>query len=254
MSVKKNSLNLLERLSCQKRILIFSPHPDDDCIGMGSAIFSLSQNNRIKTVYMTSGWRGVGGNITVSEKKLLRKKEALEACRILGLNKKHIKFLNLPFYDTGKIGIRDVDLLRVEIEKFRPQIIFACGESNDPHRTHGKCLKILEKALKRLKFSPRIIFYRVWEDFKEFNLFLPFGKKIMQKKIEAIKAHKSQLIPKFSKRDISSFWKREEKLNKKFAAMLRNRGLLRNTNFLFSEVFKACPANPEKYGDFRDKK
>jgi glucosamine-6-phosphate deaminase len=240
-----------------KRILIFAPHPDDDCIGMGVTIFSFIQKkNRIKIIYMTSGWRGVKGNMSIEGKKLLREKETINACRILGVVKKSAKFLNLPFYDTAKISFEDVDLVKVEIEKFKPDIIFACGEFDDPHRTHGKCLKIVDKVLKKVEFAGEIFFYRVWKDWSSgiFDFFLPFDKELMKKKIKAIKAHKSQLQPLFTKKGVSSFWEREVALNKKFALHLKRRGLLRGTNFLFSEVFKRGPAHPERYSYLGDKK
>ncbi len=204
---------------------------------------------------MTSAWQGVEGDLSIGEKKLLREKEAIKGCQILGVSKKYIKFLNLPFYDTGKISLEDVDLVRVEIDKFKPEIIFACGEACDPHRTHGRCLRIIKRALKESGFSGKVFYYRVWSDWSSgiFDFFLPFGKELMRKKIKAIKAHRSQLTPLFTKGRIKSFWKREEILNKKFALILRKKGLLKGRNFLFCEVFKTRPGNPEEHGYLGDK-
>ncbi|MGE4357491.1 MAG: PIG-L deacetylase family protein [Candidatus Omnitrophota bacterium] len=229
----------------QKKILILAPHPDDDCIGMGATIYFLKKSlATIKILYLTSGWRGVKGNIPRAKKDKLRKVEAHYAVRVLGLAKRDIKFLSLPFYNKRKIGSEDIQILTEEIKRFHPQIIFTCGEEKDPHLTHKKCWEIIKESMKNLGFSPKVYIYRVWKFFKKFDFYFPFTRKLMEMKIEAIKAHRSQLKPRYTKHKIYSFWERESKLNEFYGEILRkNYGM---KNFLFAEVFKSCPYNPEK--------
>ena len=125
----------------KKRVIIFSPHPDDDVISMGGTFDRLvEQGHEVHIAYQTSG------NIAVSDeealkfaeiaqslnsdskntqtiisflnqktdrdtdslevrklKGLIRKSESLAATRYLGLKDENVHFLNLPFYETGAI-------------------------------------------------------------------------------------------------------------------------------------------------------
>ena len=126
----------------KKRVIIFSPHPDDDVISMGGTFDRLvEQGHEVHIAYQTSG------NIAVSDEEALkfaeiskgfnldskdindiidfiknkkgndaidslavrklkgsiRRSESLAATRYLGLPDDRVHFLNLPFYETGTI-------------------------------------------------------------------------------------------------------------------------------------------------------
>jgi glucosamine-6-phosphate deaminase len=125
----------------KKRVIIFSPHPDDDVISMGGTFDRLvSQGHEVHVVYQTSGniavsnhealkFAEMGIEITPTNdfyiraiqfinqnttnspdndevrkiKGLIRQKESLGAIRYLGLPDENAHFLNLPFYETGTI-------------------------------------------------------------------------------------------------------------------------------------------------------
>ena len=65
------------------RILIVSPHPDDDVIGMGGTMQLLPNKKNVKIIYMTNGDGGLG-----EEKKGIRIKEALSSIKVLGYERK----------------------------------------------------------------------------------------------------------------------------------------------------------------------
>ena len=126
----------------KKRIIIFSPHPDDDVISMGGTFDRLvEQGHEVHIAYQTSG------NIAVSDqevlkfaevamqlqnktnsnisniiksinnktkygvdalevrklKGLIRRSESLGATRYLDLPDENVHFLDLPFYETGTV-------------------------------------------------------------------------------------------------------------------------------------------------------
>ncbi|WP_435136300.1 glucosamine-6-phosphate deaminase [Formosa sp. A9] len=125
----------------KKRVIIFSPHPDDDVISMGGTFDRLvEQGHEVHIAYQTSG------NIAVSDEEALkfaeitlklnpksteaqniidflqsktdkdidslevrqlkgfiRRSESLAATRYMGLKDDNVHFLNLPFYETGTI-------------------------------------------------------------------------------------------------------------------------------------------------------
>ncbi len=133
-----------------KRILIFSPHPDDDVISMGGTLIRLAdQGHEVHVAYQTSGniavfdadairfadfaadynalfWhrRGSGsarvekhieeflrhkqpGQVDSAEvqqiKGLIRRGEARAAGRSCGIPESRLHFMDLPFYETGRV-------------------------------------------------------------------------------------------------------------------------------------------------------
>lgn len=125
----------------KKRILIFSPHPDDDVISMGGTFDRLiEQGHEVHVAYQTSGSFGVPdeeaikfaevalemnnephwmqkvldlirsktkGDIDSPEirklKSLIRRGESYGATRYIGLDDRFVHFLDLPFYETGTV-------------------------------------------------------------------------------------------------------------------------------------------------------
>jgi len=138
----------------QKRVIVFSPHPDDDVISMGGTLDRLiSQGHEVHVAYQTSGSIAVSndearkfvevaydlcdgtpnqsltstkdllsqfeGNPHESTelrkiKKIIRKKEALGETRYLGLPDSQVHFLNLPFYEAG--GIKKAPVTQFDID------------------------------------------------------------------------------------------------------------------------------------------
>ena len=126
-----------------KRVIIFSPHPDDDVISMGGTLDRLiSQGHEVHVAYQTSGSIAVSnqealkfievacdmmlgaesntlrelrneidrlkdGEIPSAEirnlKTIIRQREAIAATRYLGLPDENVHFLKLPFYETGAV-------------------------------------------------------------------------------------------------------------------------------------------------------
>jgi LmbE family N-acetylglucosaminyl deacetylase len=103
---KKGSLFLL-KIKNKDRVLILTPHPDDETLSCGGLIASLSKRRiPFKVVFLTCGdanpslfWRDK--KVSFSPKKLIqtgeeRKKEAEKALSILGAKKRQLVFLGYP--------------------------------------------------------------------------------------------------------------------------------------------------------------
>lgn len=124
-----------------KRVVIFSPHPDDDVISMGGTFLRLvDQGHDVHVAYQTSGNIAVHDDVVLQTvdtaretgyedkyeffkdlihnkvkgqpepydlrmfKGGIRRGEAKAACRVFGLNDQtNVHFLNLPFYETGSV-------------------------------------------------------------------------------------------------------------------------------------------------------
>lgn len=140
-------------LPVKKRVIIFSPHPDDDVISMGGTFDRLvEQGHDVHVAYQTSG------NIAVSDEEAMkfaeitrelssdsnianniidflnkktdhdsdsketrflkgqiRRSESLAATRYVGLEDNNVHFLDLPFYETGTIKKNHLSQADVDI-------------------------------------------------------------------------------------------------------------------------------------------
>lgn len=163
-------------------------------------------------------------------KGLIRKGEALAACRYCGVKEEHAHFQNLPFYETGTVKKKpfsqeDVDLTIDLLQKVQPHQIYAAGDLSDPHGTHRVCLSIIFEALKQLKEAKAkwledcyVWLYRgAWQewDIADMEMAIPIGPRDMTRKINAIFKHQSQKdAAMFPGNDEREFWQRAEDRNK----------------------------------------
>ena len=95
-------------LTKNTRLMVFSPHPDDETLAAGGLIQRvLSLGGSVKVVFMTSGDgfpEGVERETRIGRPNAqdyrnygkLRKREARQALRVLGMNKQDVVFLNFP--------------------------------------------------------------------------------------------------------------------------------------------------------------
>src|SRR3954447_12977442 len=206
------------KLPVDRKIICFSPHPDDDVISMGGILRKVVENdNDVVLAYMSSGniavfdhdvrryvdflerlstegrierekveslakkaheWldRKHPGEVDIPEiqdiKRIIRESEAVAGIETVGLTRDAARFLNLPFYQTGKvrkdpIGPADVAIVRALLEEVQPDLIFVAGDLSDPHGTHRMCKEAIDLALVELrgKVQPEIWLYRgAWQE------------------------------------------------------------------------------------------
>ncbi|AWX43294.1 Glucosamine-6-phosphate deaminase [Flagellimonas maritima] len=166
-------------------------------------------------------------------KGLIRKSEALAACRYCGVKEKNAHFLNLPFYETGAIRKKpysdeDIQITYDLLNTIKPHQIFAAGDLSDPHGTHRVCLEVVFKTLERLKEERAewvrncyVWLYRgAWQEWEiaDMEMAVPIGPKDMARKKNAIFKHQSQKdSAMFPGNDEREFWERAEQRNKKTA-------------------------------------
>jgi glucosamine-6-phosphate deaminase len=173
-------------------------------------------------------------------KRIIRESEAVSGLETVGLSAKNARFLNLPFYQTGKvkkdpIGPADVAIVRAVIEEARPAIIFVAGDLSDPHGTHRMCKEAIDAALgelfpnRRATKVPEVWLYRgAWQEWPvtEATWLVPLAQEELRLKIQAIFKHQSQKdSAPFPGQDDREFWQRVESRNKETAAMLDRLGL-----------------------------
>ncbi|HEV7992942.1 MAG TPA: glucosamine-6-phosphate deaminase [Gemmatimonadaceae bacterium] len=168
-------------------------------------------------------------------KRIIRESEAVAGIEVMGLTRDNARFLNLPFYQTGKvkkdpIGPADVAIVRDLLEEQRPEIIFVAGDLSDPHGTHRMCKEAIDRALGEITFPrPEVWLYRgAWQEWSvtDATWLVPMAQEELRTKIQAIFKHQSQKdSAPFPGQDDREFWQRVDARNKDTAALLDKLGL-----------------------------
>lgn len=215
------------------KVIIFSPHPDDDVIGIGGTMKLLPNKDNVTIIYMTSGSGGLPKELPQNT----RQKEAELAVKILGYQKENIIFLDMPFYKLKKEpGNLDIDIIKTIDKKIKPDHIFICGDP-DPNGTHKKCYQTIYETYESLKKDyncdvntesglakrgkmPEFWIYKgawnVWDTIspKKPNCYVHIPKNIYEAKKHSILAHQSQDPPVVTNNDKRTFLQRAIESNK----------------------------------------
>jgi len=262
-----------------KRVVVFSPHPDDDVISMGGTLIRLVEHGHdVHVAYQTSGNIAVfdddvvrfvdfvsdynelfgmeqeeademlneiknflkektPGQVDSEEikeiKGLIRRNETKAAARYCGLSEEKLHFLDMPFYETGRVKKKplsqaDVDIVIELLREVKPHQVYAAGDLSDPHGTHRVCLKAIFEALETCKEDDWIkdcfvwLYRGAWQewDINQIEMAVPLSPQELAKKRKAIFKHQSQKDrPLFPGPDPREFWQRSEERNRNTARL-----------------------------------
>lgn len=172
-------------------------------------------------------------------KGLIRKGEARNTCRFVGIPDENVHFLNLPFYETGTIkknplGDVDIRIISELIQDIQPHQIFAAGDLADPHGTHKVCLDGIFAALARIKNEKYMkdcwlwLYRGAWAewDIDAIEMAVPMSPDQVLKKRFGIFKHQSQKDGVvFQGNDSREFWQRAEDRNRATARLYNKLGL-----------------------------
>jgi glucosamine-6-phosphate deaminase len=269
-----------------KRVIVFSPHPDDDVISMGGTFIRLcDQGHEVHVAYQTSGniavfddeaakfadftqelSKALGiatneinaltgrvqdfirdkepGEVDSAEiqtiKGLIRRAEARAGAKYSGVKSENIHFLDMPFYETGKVkkqplGEEDIRIVMDLLRAVKPHLVYAAGDLSDPHGTHRVCLAAITTALHRLQSEAwmkdcTVWLYRgAWQEWgaEDIEMAVPLSPEEVERKRMAIFKHQSQkdraLFP--GPNDPREFWERAEDRNRATAELYDALGL-----------------------------
>jgi glucosamine-6-phosphate deaminase len=268
-----------------KRVIIFSPHPDDDVISMGGTFIRLvDQGHEVHVAYQTSGNIAVfdedamryaefvsdyASKFTASDsgalrlfddvraflknkktgdvdspevraiKGLIRRGEAKAGCRYVGIPDEQMHFLDMPFYETGRVkkaplGEADIQIIMDLIRTVQPHQIYAAGDLADPHGTHRVCLDAIMEAVRRLKHEAFMndcwvwLYRGAWHEWEleKIEMAVPISPVELLRKRRAIFKHQSQKDNvMFQGSDKREFWERAEHRNRETALLYDQLGL-----------------------------
>ena len=188
----------------EESCIIFSPHPDDACLGCGGTIAKKIKNGeKVIVVNLTDGRNCFLLNFGI-ENPLpeqigrIRRKEETKAMKILGVEEKDILFLN------GRDGLlhknkKDMKRKIAEIiEKYRPSEFFI-PSIIDKHPDHILTNILLRKISLNFSSKPTIYEYFVWsrkkiEKIALSNIIRIIIKDEIDMKREAISCYRSQIL------------------------------------------------------------
>jgi len=180
-----------------KKIICFSPHPDDTSISAGASLSFLAQNNTVISCCATTGHRAFIPDTNREERIAIREAEATAEAQHLDAL---AHFLRLPLYDRGTMFEDDVQLMSDYIKKQKPDLIFL-PHTGDAHPTHRAVLKTVLESLallladKDTTCSYELFMYEgPWSLFTKgsYNTIISTPAEFHAKKQAAIRAHKSQ--------------------------------------------------------------
>ena len=267
-----------------KRVLIFSPHPDDAIVSMGGTIKRLvQQGHEVHIAFQTDG------DVAVSDEDLMRSvllvdrvmrhfglddesnfvqqamtrlgsktpfaigdpdvrffkgaimlSEAFMACRHMGVPKKNLHVLTMPFYasDTcgqGRLSQADVDVIQDLIIQIKPHQIFFDNDLVDPNGTHVRATGAVMHAVEALKGEDFMRDCRVWMyrgqwgqwDVDHVQMAVPMSPEEFSDKRDAILQFQSQIhdAPFRSSADGNLPWQRSIERNRDLAECYQRLGL-----------------------------
>lgn len=150
----------------RRRAVVFSPHPDDECLACAGTILRKKKAGAsVKVVQMTDGQAPTHGNlITRTELKDRRRREALNAARMLGLDESDTYFLE---YEDGRLheySAAAAERVLGILNKERPDEVFIpyAREPIGLAADHVTTTSIIKTVLPRFARSLIVWEYPVW--------------------------------------------------------------------------------------------
>lgn len=190
-----------DRLPAKQKVLVLSPHTDDEFISLGGTLQKLLANsNEVMCAHMTSGASSVEDfevqkfiyakqlhDVATGDKVAIQKTQELLEKITAFLQKKRESRFGFPDIDEmtaiksivrkaeaisgsnylGNINCvflpgAKVDAIWELFQKFKPTVIYACGDLTDPNSPHRICLRAIQKAYEKYgeKEKPELWAYR----------------------------------------------------------------------------------------------
>lgn len=174
-----------------------------------------------------------------SIKALIRRSEARAGARSCGVPNERLHFLDLPFYETGRVrkkplGKKDIKIVRKLLQLIKPHQIYAAGDLSDPHGTHRTCLSSVLQACDQCRDEDwyancEVWLYRgAWQEWapRDIHMAVPLSPDEVRRKRVAIFKHESQKDRAlFPGPDTREFWQRAEQRNAETARLYDELGL-----------------------------
>jgi len=182
------------------KVLVVSPHPDDEVLGVGGTIARLaSEGNDVTVAIVTTGWEPLFADSQVEQVRA----EARAAGEVLRV--RSLRFMDMPVTKLNEIHKyqlnREFEQL---INEEEPELVFSPfpGDRQEDHRQVFDACMVALRPVESRKFVKRILCYETvsethWssayiECCFEPQLWVDISKHLSTK-LEAMRRYKSQL-------------------------------------------------------------
>ena len=197
-------------MSKNKKIMVVSPHPDDETLGAGGTITKLIDQGYEVMILTVSGHLPP---LYTREDYEVTLKEAYEAYKVLGVSDS--VFLEIP---ATMIGEQPVHVLNSKVtsimKEFEPNIVLC--PFPDRHIDHRLIFESCMVATRPVGFGKKIEMVTAYETLSETHWNAPYVEpnftqnlvvnidKYLEKKIEALQCFKSQISEKEGPRSLEA--------------------------------------------------
>lgn len=146
-----------------KRVLVLAPHPDDETLGCGGALLRLqAKGAHVRVMFLTGGEASSPSEIFTPEQlAATRRKEALGAARLLGIEEASVVFRSYP--DGGGDAFIEpmAKDIAAQVRHMNPDLIFSPYEK-DGHEDHRAVAKAVRKLQDSSNIKCRVLAYPMW--------------------------------------------------------------------------------------------
>ena len=258
-----------------KRILALAPEPQDGVLSLGGALHRLvDQGHHVTVTFLTSGNLSVHDNdarkavdlildledfaaktrrdLQQKEpfasdtsdvrrlKGLLRRGEARAAMVTCGVPERHVRFLDLPFYENGRyrnfvFSDEDVAALRELLAEIRPHQVYLTGAYAEPSTVQAVCHACFSAAFEQIREEDWAKDCRCWNygssdrewSVEDIDMAVPLSPDELANKTKAIYQHRSQQsqAPAGGDRANREAWREAENANRRLAKTYDDLGL-----------------------------
>jgi LmbE family N-acetylglucosaminyl deacetylase len=169
------------------RVLVISPHPDDEAIGCGGTLRKhVVDGDHVRVCFLTSGEHG-GHGATEEETRCKREREARISAAILG-------FHEIEFWG-GKDGAfrvnrRIIERLAALIWDYQPDLIYVPNDL-ESHPDHRAAARLVKAARRRVDIELVVLMFEVWTPLTTIDEIVDISPFIADK-VAAIRAYESQ--------------------------------------------------------------
>jgi len=179
-------LTLPQISNSKKSIMIFSPHPDDECIIGALPLMARFQCHRVYNVIITQG-----SNKARQAERLI---EVTNACNYLGFEPVRLKENGL---NNVNLKCRETDLQNWNsniqeicncFQKYQPEIILV-PHAHDWNSSHIGTHHLILDAIQQINWSGLLFFTEYWGAMTNPNLMLEVSEEILAELMHALTFH-----------------------------------------------------------------
>jgi len=172
-----------------RRVLVFSPHPDDETIGCGGSLaLHTGAGDPVKVIFLTNGARGDFSGKTNREEYIdLRRKEAVRASQVLGI--RDVAFWE--YEDRNLAGSKGaISRMIQDLEEHNPQLVYVPSPF-EFHPDHRAASFFVCEAIRRYPGEIEVAFCEIGQPIWV-NCLVDISE-VLERKKNAMNAYKSQL-------------------------------------------------------------